>query len=113
MKFLETLALFAATYVSAQVEKLTLIEDPGTAKANAGQVAGYSLNAEYWSDGTYMYFDTKLKMPYWSGTSQPLFTIWLQFLDETTSSSPAKNWDVSVCGLQYTSQATVNTMGPP
>ena len=99
MKFLGTLALFAATFVSAQVEKLSLITDPGTSKANAGQLAGYSLDAEYWSDGTYMYFDTKLKMPYFSGSNQPLFTIWLQFLDETTSSAAAKNWDVSICAL--------------
>ena len=101
MKFLNSLALFAATVASAEVasEKLELIADPGTGAAKAGQVKDYSLDAEYWSDGTYMYFDTKLKLPYWSLGTSPVFTIWLQFLDASTKSSATKNWDVAACEL--------------
>ena len=103
MERLFFLVTLVATNVLAQTA-LQLVNDPASstppATAARNEVAGYSLDGSYWTDGTNLYFQTILKVPISVAVKDTIFQTYVQFND-TVNSNSVKTWDIGTCQTAF------------
>ena len=73
---------------------------PATTAAK-NEVVGYSLDGSYWTDGTNLYFQTKLKTPISVAVSGNILQTYVQFNDTVNSNSATKVWDLGLCSTIF------------